>query len=119
MVEKLDDVPDVEIDTGRFKYILVKVFPKRHQESHKYIVRGNRNAAYHGDILDDVEPQVSKLKLECDCVGGGRIIHDPEAKRLEVFGYSQGYGKADHAVTCEILKKKYPAYHITWSDCGY
>lgn len=28
----------------------------------------------------------------------------------------QGYGKADHSVTVEILKKEYTDYEITWSD---
>lgn len=37
-----------------------------------------------------------------------------------MYGYSQGYGKADHSITCELLKKAYPNYEdIKWSDEGY
>jgi phosphohistidine phosphatase len=38
---------------------------------------------------------------------------------LKVYGYSQGYGKADHQVAVDILKKKYCDYNVTWSDEGY
>lgn len=59
--------------------------------------------------------QVSeKLKpLKCKCLGGGKIDHDQNAKRLEVYGISQGFGKADHDVAAALLKKRYPNYFIT------
>lgn len=32
----------------------------------------------------------------------------------------KGFGLADHAVTTELLKKRYPDYtSITWSNDGY
>lgn len=31
----------------------------------------------------------------------------------------QGYGQADHQMSTEILKKKYPDYSITFSNEGY
>ena len=46
-------------------------------------------------------------------------MHKPEEKSIEVFGYSQGYGKADHSISVDILKKKYKDYKISWSDEGY
>lgn len=30
--------------------------------------------------------------------------------------FLQGYGKADHSVTVEILKRTYKDYEISWSD---
>ncbi|KAL0113257.1 hypothetical protein PUN28_012426 [Cardiocondyla obscurior] len=72
------------------------------------------------DIFDEVEEQIKKYAgLKAKCVGGGRIEHDPDEKTIKVYGYSQGFGKADHQVSVELLKKKYPAYNITWSDEGY
>lgn len=41
------------------------------------------------DIYNKVLPDLTKLDLQADCVGGGRINHDPEAKKLKVYGYSQ------------------------------
>ncbi len=48
-----------------------------------------------------------------------RIIHKPAEKYIKVYGYSMGFGKADHARTVEKIKVKYPDYRIEWSDEGY
>lgn len=42
MATALDKVKDAEIDTGKFKYILIKVHhsPEGSQETSKHIVRG-------------------------------------------------------------------------------
>lgn len=78
------------------------------------------SAEYHGDIYDTVTPGIESKKLDCECVGGGRIRHEPDKKSILVYGYSQGYGKADHSITVELLKKKYPDYaSITFSNDGY
>ena len=44
---KMNDIPNVDIDTGKFKYILIKVTD---QDRSKYIVRGYRWAGYHGKV---------------------------------------------------------------------
>ncbi|XP_076063104.1 14 kDa phosphohistidine phosphatase-like isoform X3 [Oratosquilla oratoria] len=122
MSSRLAQVPDVEIDSGRFKYVLIKVHdsPEGGEETSKMIVRGYNFADWHADVYDHTCAQVEKLGLDTECVGGGRILHDPDKKTIQVFGYSQGFGKADHSVSVDILKKKYPDYaKITWSDDGY
>ncbi|XP_011168607.1 14 kDa phosphohistidine phosphatase [Solenopsis invicta] len=120
MSQLLDNVPDVDIDGhGRFKYILINVQDDKNKASKK-IVRGYARAQWHADIFDEVEGQIKKhAGLQADCVGGGRIEHDPDEKTIKVYGYSQGFGKADHQVSVELLKKKYPGYNITCSDEGY
>ncbi|KAK3892870.1 hypothetical protein Pcinc_003298, partial [Petrolisthes cinctipes] len=78
------------------------------------------SAEYHGDIYDQVAPAIESRKMDCECVGGGRIRHEPDKKSILVYGYSQGYGKADHGITVELLKKKYSDYaSITYSNDGY
>lgn len=78
------------------------------------------SAEYHSDVYDRVTPNIEALGLDCECVGGGRICHKPEEKSIKVYGYSQGYGKADHSITVGLLKKKYPDYtSITFSNDGY
>lgn len=69
------------------------------------------------DIFDVVAPQDSKFKYEC--VGGGRIQHSSEKKTIHVYGYSQGFGQADHKISCDLISKKYPDYKVTWSNEGY
>ncbi|XP_053630604.1 14 kDa phosphohistidine phosphatase isoform X4 [Cherax quadricarinatus] len=122
MASLLGKVDDVDIDSGTFKYILIKVHhsPPEGTETSKFITRGYRSASFHSDVYDQVVPGIEKLGLDCECVGGGRIQHNPDTKTIEVYGYSQGYGKADHSITVGLLKAKYPDYNkITFSNDGY
>uniref|UniRef100_A0A8D2Q0S8 14 kDa phosphohistidine phosphatase n=16 Tax=Passeriformes TaxID=9126 RepID=A0A8D2Q0S8_ZOSLA len=77
------------------------------------------NGSHHpcaDHIFEKVNPEMEKLGYECKCLGGGKIEHNSKDKKIRVFGLSTGYGKADHSVTVEILKKEYTDYEITWSD---
>ncbi|CAF0966918.1 unnamed protein product, partial [Brachionus calyciflorus] len=72
------------------------------------------------DILDDFEKNFNAREIDIECVGGGRIMHEPEKKTIFVYGYSLGFGLADHKISVELLKKKYPDYiSITFSNEGY
>ncbi|VDM43455.1 unnamed protein product [Toxocara canis] len=114
----LTSVADVDIDPqGVFKYILIKVMDKASNEE-KLIVRGYKRCPFHGDVLEETEKAVgSDFKLKC--LGGGRIRHEPDKHEILVYGYSQGYGPADHQKSVDILKTKYPDYKITFSSEGY
>ncbi|XP_054835189.1 14 kDa phosphohistidine phosphatase-like isoform X1 [Eublepharis macularius] len=121
---KLSSVPEVEIDPdGAFKYILVRV--QHGADQHRDIVRGTAVAEFHSEgratlgldhIFERVNPEMEKLGFVCKCLGGGKIEHNSKDKKIRVFGLSTGYGKADHAVTVELLKKTYKDYEINWSD---
>lgn len=117
----LDSIPDVKLDNGRFKYVLIKVHDKQNESLSKLIVRGTASASYHSDIYEAEMGRIESNKnLETECLGGGRIIHNPDCGEIKVFGYSQGYGQADHSKAVEVLKKFYPDYKsITWSNEGY
>ncbi|KAI0241570.1 14 kDa phosphohistidine phosphatase [Lamellibrachia satsuma] len=117
----LDEVEDVDIDdNGRFKYVLIKLYHPNYEENYKYIVRGYKWAGFHADVYEDLYDRVQKKGLDTECVGGGRILHEAGKKTITVYGYSQGYGLADHSITCELLKKKYKDYvSITWNNDGY
>ncbi|XP_063828655.1 14 kDa phosphohistidine phosphatase-like [Ostrinia nubilalis] len=116
----LDSVPKVDIDPeGVFKYILVKVYgkEKNNEEPSVTVVRGYKRCNYHSDIYDEVQEKLQPL--DCEPLGGGRISHDPGNKKIHIYGYSQGYGKADHEVAAKLVKDAYPEYTITISDEGY
>ncbi|XP_023311894.1 14 kDa phosphohistidine phosphatase-like [Anoplophora glabripennis] len=125
----IPQVKDVDIDpSGVFKYILIKVTSPNSdgQLEDKLIVRGYAECPYHSDINDKVTGELQQLKASkairdwrSKVLGGGRINHDAEAKDIKVYGYSQGYGKADHQLTVDILKKQYPDYNVGFSDEGY
>lgn len=57
--------------------------------------------------------------LDSEPLGGGRISHEPDNKKIHIYGYSQGYGKADHEITAQLVKDAYPGYTISISDDGY
>ncbi|KAJ0182802.1 hypothetical protein K1T71_002171 [Dendrolimus kikuchii] len=116
----LEDVPKVDIDpSGVFKYILIKVYEteENNVEPSIIIVRGYQRCNYHSDIFDEVQGKLHPL--DCEPLGGGRISHDSENKKIHIYGYSQGYGKADHEVAAKLIKETYPSYAITVSDEGY
>ena len=49
---KLNAIDDVVIDeSGKFKYILCKVYDSEKPEENKHIVRGTSRAEFHGEIL--------------------------------------------------------------------
>lgn len=66
-----------------------------------------------------MQVQEKLAPLDCEPLGGGRISHDPENKKIHIYGYSQGYGKANHETTAKLVKEAYPGYTITISDEGY
>lgn len=44
---------------------------------------------YLADVYDKVQEEMTLLGLDTECLGGGRILHEPAKKSIEVFGYSQ------------------------------
>ncbi|XP_074779671.1 14 kDa phosphohistidine phosphatase isoform X3 [Athene noctua] len=116
--EALSRVPDVEIDGGGvFKYVLVRV--RAGGGPGKDVVRGHGWAEYHADLYERMVQELEQQGLGCECLGGGRLSHRPQERKIHVYGYSVGFGRADHSVTTEKLKAKYPDYEITWADEGY
>lgn len=89
-------------------------------KAEKYIVRGYKSCEYHADIFDLVEPSIVDHKCKAKCVGGGRIRHDSDVKSILIYGYSQGFGRADHSIAQKLLKQHYSSYgDIEWSNEGY
>lgn len=123
VLAKLESVPCVDIEeAGIFKYVLIKVYGQEQPdgtEPSKLVVRGYEDCEWHADIYDRASSSCRALGLDTECVGGGRIEHNPAAKLIKVYGYSQAFGKADHAKTREILRTQYAGYDIEISDEGY
>lgn len=84
----MDSLNQVEIDTGMFKYILIKVAVGN---SVKYLVRGYKDCDYHLLICGRVKENELKTlekkdkRLNCKCVGGGWILHNADEKYIEVW----------------------------------
>jgi phosphohistidine phosphatase len=120
-IGEVSDVPDVDIaEAGCFKYILIDVRDRggAYGKS-KLVVRGDASCSYHADVLGLMEDQIDESKLILDCKGGGRMRVNPQTRTISVYGYSMGFGRADHEKTVEILKKKYPQWTIEITDEEY
>jgi len=122
-VQLLKDWPASVIDNGTFKYVLIEAYatdPENPDQEHsKLLVRGNITAEYHADVYDVEEESLRDKGLDCQCLGGGRILHEKSRKYIKVYGYSVGFGRADHTKTVEVLKATFPDYEIEWSNDGY
>ena len=118
-------IPLCRIDQeGVFKYIQIECINKENKEDKKLLIRGDGNCSYHKDIyrkfITDIMNSKNKDLIEnyeYECIGGGRIEFRPDC--IFIYGYSSGYGQADHSKTKEIVQKFYPNYKIEISDEGY
>jgi len=114
----LKSIQQVAIDSeGKvFKYILIEA--KLRTERRKY-VRGFERHDYHADIFDEFEAAVKKLlpRGSIKCLGGGRI--DNKKDSILIYGYSQGYGRAKHEDTAELVQSAFPDKKVTWTNDGY
>ena len=103
--------------SGTFKYVLLSAVAK--DGSRVQLVRGYAGMEYHADVFDAALPAIEASGLtDVTCTGGGRIRHDAGSK-LFIYGYSLGFGRADHATTEALCRKAFPSYEISWSNDGY
>ncbi|XP_065185454.1 sex-regulated protein janus-A-like [Sycon ciliatum] len=119
LLPRMDAIASVKIDPeGVFKYIQISL---QSGDAKKVVIRGDGTCEYHADILDKVtDGEFGRDRtITASCLGGGRIRHDPAAKSILVYGYSVGFGRADHTATVRLLKEQYPAYKIDYSNDGY
>ncbi|KAM9325514.1 14 kDa phosphohistidine phosphatase [Gastrophryne carolinensis] len=118
---EVEKIPLVDIDAdGTFKYVMIRVSYREGRTDYRDIVRGYGWAEYHADIYDKVAGEIEKDRvLDCECLGGGRINHSSASKKIHIYGYSMGFGRAKHSVAVELVKEKYPDYEVTCSDDGY
>lgn len=114
-------VPNVSIDEGAHKYVLIGA---RHPQSgqHQHFVVSKHGAPYHRDAA---EPAIERLEKsgysEIDVKGGGRILLDSHQQKVSIFGFSYGFGRADHAVSQSVVEadERYKDYEVTTSNEGY
>uniref|UniRef100_A0A7R9Z4U9 14 kDa phosphohistidine phosphatase n=1 Tax=Pseudictyota dubia TaxID=2749911 RepID=A0A7R9Z4U9_9STRA len=125
--ELASSVPSVQIAEGAHKYVLVSAVDPvlRSGESEplrRDFVVSRHGAAYHRNAA---EPLVYLLEergyADIRVKGGGRILLDSEKKKIHIFGYSYGFGLADHAKSKSIIEAddRYEGFSVTWSNDGY
>ena len=112
-------VPAVEIAEGRHKYVLIRASIDGEEQ---FIVTSRRGASYHRNAA---EPMIAKLEAagyyDIDVTGGGRIDYEVTTKSIKIYGFSYGFGKANHAIAQRTVQEdpRYKEYDVTISDDGY
>ena len=112
-------LPNVEIASGAHKYVLIRA---EFNGDTEYIVTSKRGAHYHRNAA---EPMVNKLigagYTDVDITGGGRIELNEAARTISIFGFSYGFGRADHSISQRVVQEdeRYKDYSVTISNDGY
>ena len=114
-------MPNVRIAEGAHKYVLITaLLPDKNQRQH--FVTSKKHASYHRNAA---EPFVYELEQKgyrsISILGGGRITLDKEKNTIFIYGYSYGFGLADHAISKSVVDKdpEWEGYEVTWSNEGY
>lgn len=90
-------IPNVTIADGAHKYVLMSAVK---QNERQHFVVSRQGAAYHRDAA---EPMVEALErsgyTSIAILGGGRIRLDKNNLTISIYGYSYGFGLADHELS--------------------
>lgn len=114
-------LPFVSIDEGTHKYVLISAANSTSQRRHKCVV-SRRGAHYHRNVADFYIPKLQQMGYtSIEIQGGGRITRDDRNKIIQVFGYSYGFGQANHKEATQIIQRdpRYQHYNVIWSNNGY
>jgi phosphohistidine phosphatase len=119
--QQQQQLPCVEICSGAHKYVQIQASCLNNNEDQIFVV-SRKGAAYHRNAA---EPFIYKLEqagyYDISVNGGGRIFLDQEHQKISIFGFSYGFGKANHQVSATVIKEdeRYKEYEVSWSDDGY
>lgn len=88
----------------------------------QHLLRSISGVEFHADVYEEaVADELKPLGLGGYVLGGGRLVHAPAAKTLDVYGYSKTFGRCGscNEEAAAMLRHKYPEYKVTWSNEGY
>jgi 23S rRNA pseudouridine1911/1915/1917 synthase len=108
--ERVDLLPrTVQLSPGKNKYILIKVVAKSNNTVYWFVKSaspGECGGPYHANVAQDLiewlrSAGFSNIKV----TGGGRIDYDADRQQANVYGFSYGFGKGDHAMAADLISK--------------
>ena len=114
-------VPSVCLARGAHKYVLIAAREPGGGEL-RHFVTSREGARYHRHAAN---PTVNALESsgyeDIEILGGGRVNLDKDAKKIAIFGFSYGFGQADHELSKKVVEddSRYKDYEITVSNEGY
>ena len=117
-----NQIPRVEIAPGAHKYVLISAHAPTDPPEKRWFVVSKRGAQYHANAA---EPFVDRLEgagyRDIRVTGGGRINYQPDERIINIFGYSYGFGLADHKLSKKVVEEdgRWVGYAVDWSNEGY
>eukprot|EP01069_Polyplicarium_translucidae_P007598 Polyplicarium_translucidae@DN3129_c0_g1_i1.p2 len=109
------DLPTVDIDSdGCFKYVLLE---GECGGQTRTFVRGTAEVDYHFEVIAPLELQLEEAGIRNVVLGGGRIRR--LGRRVEIFGFSYTYGRADHEKTAMLIRGEEPHCQVVVTDEEY
>lgn len=123
-------LPNVFIDEGANKYVLLRaetpVSPDYVCDNKKpnlvNFVVSKKGAPYHRNAAEPMIDQLESFGFKnIRVTGGGRILMDEAEKRISIYGFSYGFGQADHSISKSVVEgdARYVDFTVTWSNSGY
>ena len=117
-----NQIPRVEIAPGAHKYVLISAHTPTDPPEKRWFVVSKHGAQYHANAA---EPFVDRLEgagyRDIRVTGGGRINYQPDERIINIFGYSYGFGLADHKLSKKVVEEdgRWVGYAVDWSNEGY
>lgn len=100
--------PRVALSPGANKYVLIKAIPTDTDQT-MWFVKSSSSAEcggpYHANVAEDLVEWLEALDFTVEVTGGGRIDYNDEKKCANIYGFSYGFGKADHAKTAAVIEQ--------------
>ena len=103
------------IDDGSYRYIVAKITTLETGHVERKINRNKSElVTYFEDLFFDESQKCDKSTgHKCECIGGGYLYVDSDAKKIVVWGTSSRYGtEPDRKQTVDALQKQYPEYYV-------
>lgn len=116
-----DRVPNVSIDEGAHKYVLLRAKESGAAAAEHFVV-SQRGAHYHRNAA---EPMVNVLQHtgyeQIEILGGGRLTLNSKEKKISIFGFSYSFGQPDHGISRKTILEdpRYKDFDVTTSNEGY
>jgi phosphohistidine phosphatase len=115
-----EKIASVSMDEGAHKYVLMSANDETNKTQH--FVVSSEWAHYHRDAA---EPMIETLRRSgysmIRVLGGGRIHLDSQKKVVSIFGFSYGFGQADHKLSKQVVEAdpRYKDFKVETSNEGY
>jgi phosphohistidine phosphatase len=108
----IHQIAEVVVDaSGGYKFIVAEVTDGA---TTRLVVRADKDCVLHRHILRGTRDQLSPHGLQARCIGGGRILINPEAKTIKIWDRSGDFGfEPDRGETVRMLCSAFPDFSIT------